>query len=152
MNDMNGSVRIVISDAGYEVPIENRPLWRLLMLCLCIKLLSSDGIGLPTAKIRAGSWMVLRPARWHEYKDFLFGYSDESPKVMPDSNVDRAIQIGIAKGYFSMSNSGRIELMSMGQSLIELAEKADVASAEREFLQDIKSKLTDKVVKFIIWG
>lgn len=150
VNNFDGSLRIVISDAGYEVPIENRPLWRLLMLCFCIKILSSDGLGLSSSKIRVAIWMVLRPSKWVEYKEFLFGFSIDVPKVMPDDNVEKAIQLGIAKKYFSISDTGRVELQDLAISLIEMADNVDVGLAEKDFLNYIKSKFTDAAVKSII--
>lgn len=152
MSKEQNNVKVIISNVGIPVPIENRPLWRLLITCYCIKLLSSDGIGLPIAKIRVASWMVLRPMKWGEYKDFLYGYNNNPPSIMPDRNVDKTIELGVAKGYFSISGSGRVELLEGSTNLMDMADSIQILLDEKEFLADIKQKLTDKMVKAMIGG
>ncbi|MEJ8675333.1 hypothetical protein [Chromobacterium amazonense] len=150
MNTPYKSVEIIISNSGTAIPIENRPAWRLLIIIICLKILSTDGYGLSSNKIRIGSWMALRKEKWKNYLDFLYGLDKLNSSIMPDQQLDKAISLGICKNYWDISKTGRIELTTDGERLFDMITTDNAMSDEIEFLSEIKTKLTENLAKEII--
>lgn len=145
----NINAGIQVSDKGYPLPIELRPLWRLGIMCLCIRVLGSTAHGLNVNKLRVATWMLNRPQLWPEYSKSLFGDKIKLPSINVDSNTDKAIEIGIVKKLFSFSGDN-VRLLDAGYDLLSLCDELETFSNENDFLDSISSKFTSSYVNMIM--
>ncbi|ELI8020181.1 hypothetical protein ACX1H4_14910 [Yersinia enterocolitica] len=152
MNDNHtreANASIIISDKGYPLPIELRPLWRLGIMCLCIRVLGTDIHGLNINKLRVATWMLNRPQLWGEYYKSLYSKNEKIPSISIDSNTDKAIELGIAKEFFIFNNES-IKLIEIGKSLLEICDELGTYTRENEFLLSISSKFTNTYIKRVV--
>lgn len=147
IKSINAAVQV--SDKGYPLPIELRPLWRLGIMCLCINILGSRSHGLNVNKLRVATWMLNRPQLWPEYLKSLLGGSIKVPVINVDSNTDKAIELGIVKKLFSFSGDN-FYLLDAGKELLSLCDELGTFSSEIDFLESISSKFTSSYVDKVI--
>lgn len=145
----NINAAIQVSDKGYPLPIELRPLWRLGIMCLCIKVLGTTAHGLNVNKLRVATWMLNRPQLWDEYYKSMSSEQVKLPTINIDSNTDKAIELGMAKSFFSFSGDN-VSLLETGNELLSLCDELDTFSKENDFLNTIKSKFTSSYINKIM--
>lgn len=143
------TTQVVFSDLGFPVPVEQRPLWRLSIICCCISTLGKPESGLNLNKVRVACWMLIRKHLWQQYIDYVCYGNGKKPKVAVDRATDRAIELGLEKDFFSLIN-GRLVISDNGALLMKISEENTLFTEEKDFLIYIKTKLTDKVIKNII--
>ena len=127
------NTRVVFSDVGFPVPVEQRPLWRLTIICCCISVLGNPNTGLNLNKVRVACWMLIRKHLWKEYQEFMLFERGNKPRFAIDSATDKAIELGLEKGYFDINN-GRLILSEVGISLLIIVEANSLFLEEKEFL------------------
>jgi len=147
----NDKVKIVVSGKSYSVPIETRPIWRVSLIVSTIINVSGVKKYLDVQKVNIWIWMLIRYENWDSYKSFLSNNSSEIPLVSVDTANFRAIEFGIAKGFFRLEN-GRLYITMVGEGLFKLLEENKIMIDERCFLDDFKSKLTASKVKQLTGG
>lgn len=147
IRDINAAIQV--SDKGYPLPIELRPLWRLGIMCLCVRQLGSTAHGLNINKLRVATWMLNRPQLWSEYMHSITGDCVKIPAINIDSNTDKAIELGIIKKLFSFSGDN-VHLLDAGYDLLSLCDELETFSNEVEFLSSINSKFTSSYVNMIM--
>tara|TARA_R110002049_G_scaffold309141_1_gene517570 strand:+ start:13183 stop:13446 length:264 start_codon:yes stop_codon:yes gene_type:complete len=76
MQDDN-TIRAVISDKAYPVPIEMRPLWRICLIVTSIAVVSGDKKYLDSKKVNILVWMLIRKKRWEEYEKYLLDRTND---------------------------------------------------------------------------
>ncbi|MCL1075488.1 hypothetical protein [Shewanella dokdonensis] len=147
--DSKKKAKPVISDAGYPLPIELRPIWRIALMCLAISIVGSDN-SLKLNKVRVFLWMLIRPKKWDGYYESLHAYNSSVFSMSSDKSTDVAIEIAIAKGFVKLESDSLV-LDSEGYRLIDLISEIDIFKNEVEFVESIKNKVTDKYIKSL-WG
>ncbi len=146
----NNPAEVFFSDSGYPLPIEKRPLWRLCLMCLCIKHLGRADTGLNITKLKIATWMLIRPQRWDEYIECAYHGSRSNHMIGSDYDTDKAIELGLRKGLFEFNGKHNISLLPGGDDVLELCNDIDAFKAEIEFIKTIKSKLTDAFINKIM--
>jgi len=145
----NRTATAVISDAGYPIPIELRPIWRIGLMCIAIQIASSNGESLKLNKVRVFLWMLIRPKNWSSYYDSLHSYDSSVFSISSDKSTDTAIELAIAKGFVKLDSDSLI-LDSEAYNLLQLIRDLNMFHSEIEFLHSVKSKVTDKYIKRIL--
>lgn len=139
----------VISDVGYPIPIEMRPIWRTALICIAINIVDTNGTSLKIDKLRIFIWMLARPTKWDNYYYSLHSIEPSFFKISSDKSTDIAIEIAIVKGFVKLE-SDSLHLEHNGLKLLMLVEEIKLFKDEIDFLQSIKSKVTDKYIKSLI--
>lgn len=139
----------LISDAGYPLPIELRPIWRIGLICLAIQESSKDGQTLKLNKVRFLLWMLIRPQKWDSYYDCLHGYDDSIISMSSDKSTEKAVELAISKNFVRL-DSDSLTLSVEGDNLLQLARDLKMFQRETEFLHTIKNKVTDTYIKRIL--
>ena len=150
MNE-NATVRTVISDKSYPVPIEMRPLCRICLIVISLAVVSGEKRYLDVKKVTILVWMLIRRARWDEYEDFLTGRTFDIPLVSVDTATYKAVEFAIAKEFITLE-AGRLYMTKNSDELYSLLIKNDIMTAEIDYLTRNGKKLTDKKVKELTGG
>ena len=150
MNE-NATVKTVISDKSYPVPIEMRPLWRICLIVISLAVVSDDKRYLDVKKVNILVWMLIRRTRWDEYEDFLTGRTLDIPLVSVDTATYKAVEFAIAKEFVTLE-AGRLYMTKNSDELYSLLLKNDIMKAEIEFLTINGKKLTEQKVKELTGG
>jgi len=137
---------VKFSDSGYPLPIEKRPLWRLCLMCLCIKYFGRAETGLNITKLKISTWMLIRSQRWDEYIDSAYNNVRLSHSVGADYDTDRSIELGLRKEIFSLNGKNNIVLLQRGEDLLNLCDEVDAFINEVDFIKLIKPKFTDAFI------
>lgn len=143
--------KAVISRKNYSVPIESRPIWRVSLIVSSIISVSGTKKYLDIQKINIWVWMLIRQDNWDLYESFLLKEINEIPLVSVDTANFRAIEFGIAKGFFNL-DKGRLYITELGENLFELLVGNEIMVDERLFLEKFRSKLTANKVKQLTGG
>lgn len=141
---------LFFSNSGYPLPIEKRPLWRLCLMCLCIKYLGREDTGLNIMKLKIATWMLIRPLRWTEYIESAYHGTRSNNLIGSDNDTDRAIELGLRKEIFTLNGKKNISLLSDGDEILELCEEINAFQAEIEFIKTMKSKFTDAFINKVM--
>ena len=150
MNE-NATVRTVISDKSYPVPIEMRPLWRICLIVISLAVVSGEKRYLDVKKVNILVWMLIRRARWDEYEGFLTGRTFDIPLVSVDTATYKAVEFAIAKEFVTLE-AGRLHMTKNSDELYSLLIKNDIMTAEIDYLTRNGKKLTDRKVKELTGG
>jgi hypothetical protein len=143
------SATTVISDAGYPLPIELRPIWRIGLICLSIQLAGAKAGTLKLNKARLFLWMLIRPKNWDSYYCSLHSYDSSTFSMSSDKSTETAIELAIAKGFVKLESDSLV-LDSEGLKLLQLTRDLNIFQSEIDFLQSIKSKVTEKYIKRVL--
>ena len=151
MENINGgkTATTLISDAGYPLPIELRPIWRVGLMCIAIQTVGKNSESLKLNKVRVFLWMLIRPKNWDSYYDSLHAYNSSVFSMSSDKSTDTAIELAIAKGFVRLESDSLI-LDSEGHNLLQLIRDLNMFQSEIEFLNSVKNKVTDKYIKRIL--
>lgn len=148
-SDINEKAKVIFNDGGYPIPIEQRPLWRLGLMCLCIHYLGSNTYGLSLIKLKLATWMLIREQDWSYYHEVLNDLSVKPNFFKDDAYTERTIELGMVKKFF-MFEGKNLKLLECGHSLISLSLELDLFQSEIEFLNTIKAKFTDSFVNRVM--
>lgn len=145
-------VKPEVSIGEQPIPIENRPIWRIGLICLAISILSGKNNAVSTNKVRLTVWMLSRPHLWKQYEDFFLNDGRHStPLLAPDNSTQIALNISESKNLIAFSDNG-ISLTEEGLTLINSMTSIDMFKGESSFLKSIKPKLTNKALQTIMGG
>lgn len=147
----DNTIRVVISDKAYPVPIEMRPLWRICLIINSIAVISGDKKYLDAKKVNILVWMLIRKRRWDEYKNYLLGRTYDIPLVSVDTATYKAVEFSIAKEFVILKD-GRLHLTKSGQELHEMLTENEIMKDEIGFLQEFGKKLTKNKIKGLTGG
>lgn len=139
----------IFSDAGYPLPIELRPIWRIGLMCVAINTVGTDGVSLKLTKMRVLLWMLIRPQNWSSYFDSLHSYSNSIVSMSSDKSTDKAVELAMAKGFLQL-DSDTLTLGEEGYKLLQLVNDLNLFNSEVEFLLSVKNKVTEKYIKRIL--
>ncbi len=145
------TVKTVISDKSYPVPIEMRPMWRICLIVVALALVGGDKRYLDIKKVNILVWMLIRQARWDEYEEFLIGRSADIPLVSVDTATYKAVEFAIAKGFVAL-DSGRLYMTQSSDELYSLLTENQIMGEEIKFLSENGKRLTDRKVKELTGG
>ncbi|MBS4719632.1 hypothetical protein J4G62_05125 [Aeromonas caviae] len=137
---------VLFSDSGYPLPIEKRPLWRLCLMCLCIKSFGRAETGLNITKLKISTWMLIRSQRWSEYIDSAYNDIKLNHSVGADYDTDRSIELGLRREFFALSGKNNIVLLQRGEELLDLCDEVGAFISEIDFIKTIKPKFTDAFI------
>ncbi|MCP4976794.1 MAG: hypothetical protein GY931_11585 [Maribacter sp.] len=147
----NASIKPIISNKPYSVPIEMRPLWRICLILVSIATLSGDKRYLSVKKVNMLVWMLIRQHRWDEYENYLYERTRDIPLVSADTATYKAVEFALAKGFNRLEDS-RLHITDAGLEIHQLLLDNDIMSEEIWFLTNIGKKLSDKKIKGITEG
>ncbi|SEI12051.1 hypothetical protein SAMN05660691_03889 [Rheinheimera pacifica] len=149
LTDNLASAKAVFGDATFPLPIEQRPLWRIGLICLCIHICGDNESRLKLNKMRVLLWMLIRPKRWASYIDTINRADANKLLIASDSSTDKALELGFAKNFFS-TDDGRVILGDQGKSMLDIIANNGIFVEETVFLTEIKSKVSDVYIKRIL--
>lgn len=147
MSDTNAFLEV--SDLKYPLPIEQRPMWRVSLLCIVIKVAGNKEGKIKLNKVRVFLWMLIRSQKWDEYFDSLSTKNGKALTLSSDKSTDKAIELAIAKNIVDLENDS-VRLASQGYTLLALIGELQLLDNEIKFLESIKSKITDNYVRRIL--
>lgn len=145
------TVKPIISDKPYFVPIEMRPLWRICLILVSIATLSAEKRYLSVKKVNMLVWMLIRQNRWEEYEDYLYERTLNLPLVSADTATYKAVEFALAKDFISLG-SGRLHITDTGLEIYQLLVENDIMDKEIWFINNIGKKLSDRKIKAITGG
>ena len=151
MMDTRQEFKTTVSDKPYPVSIEMRPLWRISLIIICIKIVSKEENYLDSKKVNVLVWMLIRKTRWPEYEDYLLGRTNTAPLVSVDTATFKAVEFSIAKELIYIEN-GRLYITEKGIALFNILLKNEIMEDEVIFLETAGKKLTDKKVAGLTGG
>jgi hypothetical protein len=149
MNKSIPEASVVFGESSYPVPIEQRPLWRLGLLCHSVKYLSDKNNEIRLDKARVSIWMLIRPLLWEKYYKHIISKNFNGIEISTDKSTEKTFNIGMSKNFITI-NGDKISLTTQGEKIIELSSELKIFSEEIEFLSTIKTKLTDGFVTRIV--
>lgn len=146
-NSLAHEPKIHISDQGYPLPIEMRPLWRISLIIITIDLLQDKHNQITINKTKVAIWMLIRKQQWGFYIEKL------SNKGTFDISIDRvdekAIELCLAKNLITLQDS-KLKNTELGLSFKSLIESEQILTDEIDFLKSISSSLTNTAVSKIL--
>lgn len=145
----NKDATVLVSDSGFPVPVEQRPLWRMSIICCCIQQFSRDGKGVAIEKVKLLCWMAIRKHLWSKYLDYFCYQEGSRPKVSLDKSTDKAIELGLKKCFFKF-DSGKLLISENGRHLLNIIDDNSLFLDEKDFFLTIKNKVTEKEIRRII--
>ncbi|MBA2781112.1 hypothetical protein [Billgrantia kenyensis] len=142
------TIKTKISRRDFPIAIEMRPLWRISLIVIAIKIVGGDKLYLDTKKLNILVWMLIRSVNWDDYEEYLHGRALDIPFVSVDAATYKAVEFASAKQFIYIEES-RLYITEQGCQLFDLLVNVQVMEAERAFLQKNGKKLTDTKVKEI---
>lgn len=147
MNEKNA--KVLVSSSGFPVPVEQRPLWRMGIICCCIQQCSKDDSGISLGKVKLLCWMAIRKHYWSKYLDYFCDKVGGKPKISLDRSTDKAIEIGLRKSFFEF-HDGKLRISENGTALLEIIDENSLFLDEKDFFISIKSKVTEKEIRRVV--
>lgn len=147
----NSTVKTIISDKSFPVPIEMRPLWRICLIVIALIVVAGDKRYLDIKKVNILVWMLIRRSRWDGYEEFLVGRTADIPLVSVDTSTYKAVEFAIAKGFVTL-DSGRLYITESCSDLYSILVENKIMMDEIEFLSRNGKRLTDRKVKELTGG
>lgn len=146
--EAKSAIKTKISRRAFPIAIEMRPLWRISLIVIAIKIVGGDKLCLDTKKLNILVWMLIRSVNWDDYEEYLQGRALDIPFVSVDTATYKAVEFASAKKFVYMEE-GRLYITEQGSQLFDLLVETQVMEAERAFLLKNGKKLTDTKVKEI---
>jgi len=145
------SIKVVISDKAYPLPIEMRPLWRICLIIISIAVVSGEKKYLDVKKVNILVWMIIRKLRWVEYENYLLGRASDIPLVSVDTATYKAVEFSMSKNFVELKD-GRLYLSSKGKDLYEVLVENGIMIDEIDFLKKFGKKLSNDKLKGLTGG
>ncbi|POA29119.1 MULTISPECIES: hypothetical protein [unclassified Pseudomonas] len=136
-----------ISEQGYPLPIEMRPLWRISLIIISLNNLKDKNSQVTINKIKVAVWMLIRKQQWAFYVERLT--NKDTFDISIDRSDEKAIELCLAKNLILIEDS-RLSLTELGISLNSLISEENILTSEVDFLQSISSSLTNTAVSKIL--
>ncbi|MGQ4877222.1 hypothetical protein ACOJCM_01445 [Billgrantia sp. LNSP4103-1] len=72
------AIKTKISRRSFPIAIEMRPLWRISLIVIAIKIVGGDKLYLDTKKLNILVWMLITSVNWDDYEEYLQGRALEA--------------------------------------------------------------------------
>lgn len=154
LNLENIDVPIKLRAVGEAIPGDMRPLWRIAVILLVLRM-GSTAQTASVEKVQVANWMLRQPSRWNEFAAILSG---QLPlfrfNVQFDPFIQRALNFAIGEKLIDFTDSKRLILTPLGVSVSsQIAESNDTLKPELEFLRSIKKNFNEAKIKSLLqWG
>ncbi|NNB47061.1 hypothetical protein [Pseudomonas chlororaphis] len=139
--------KLQISDQGYPLPIEMRPLWRISLIIITIQHLQDKHGQITINKIKVAIWMLIRKQQWNFYIEKLS--NKDTFDISIDRSDEKAIELCLAKNLITLQDS-KLQSTESGLSLNSLINEEKLLIDEINFLKSISSSLTNTAVSKIL--
>lgn len=134
----------------FALPSDHRPLWRISLLLLIIKI-CSRGSKISLKKLHMVNWIISASERITLIIDCIkLKLPPAGITVRFDPALGRAIEFAVSEELVQRLDGSRISLTNKGDSFIKEIIAADCFDHEKDILAEIKPILTEKIVEQIL--
>lgn len=146
---MNKTLKLKINNKPYPIPIEMRPLWRITLIVIIVKIMTKKNKKIDLQKLNIMLWMLIRSHDWNSFKLFLDGKIQSAPFISSDQANYIAIELSFKKELIQF-NKEKIETTSLSENLFNTLIENNLFKDEIIFVENYLSKITvDKIDKML---
>jgi ribosomal protein L31E len=150
----NIETTLIFRSQPKPIPGDLRPLWRISIIILILKLASWGGKS-TLGRLHVLNWAIRTKENRKKLREVI------AKKITPDTvivrvepSLNRAIDFACAEGFVKSVSGNRIRLTRKGELAADiLLEQNDLLKKERQFLKEIgKSGLTENAIQSLFLG
>lgn len=145
--------RISFEQRPRPVPGELRPLWRVALLALVVRLAGRND-QCKLFKVRVLDWALQQRANQNLLNQFVQGVRRPDEVVYRvDPSFQRALNIAMADQILAWTDAHALTLTPRGQLLVqEVLGQEELLMEEQFFLRAVSRRLTEQRLKVLEWG
>lgn len=145
----NKMTKICINNKPYPVPVEMRPLWRIGLVVLTVKRMSTLKKSLDLNKLNVVLWMLIRNHNWEEFNIFLRNNHENIPFITSDQANYIAIELAFNKGLIKF-NEEKIITTQDGDNFFHQIIENSIFNNELNFINENASYFTNVMIDKIV--